>query len=222
MSSTRLIISVLVFASCGLCGCAPSRRPSQAQVDDFLKRRAFVISAVNDIKDPMPGTWYSGISQSYAAGSEDRIRRELGSEPPGTLIRGIRQEIERYGLCILPPGLGLDFDVDLSDELVKDETHAAIAKRLNHYYARKLEQAGWYVSGSRSGGTSPGALTCTYVWTDMGKGSHTYSGNAMSLESTFRDPDDYRRGFFQVLIAVRIDTDVKRAHVTINYWGRIG
>ncbi|MGQ9649028.1 MAG: hypothetical protein ACUVXJ_02875 [Phycisphaerae bacterium] len=222
MSPTRLVIGILALASCGLYGCAPSRRPSPAQVDDFLNRRALVISAVNDIKDPMPGTSYSGISESYAADSEERIRRELGSDPPGTLIRGIRQEIERYGLCILPPGLGLEFDVDLSDELVKDETHGAIAKRLNHYYARKLEQAGWYVSGSRSGGMSPGTLTCVYLWTDMGKGSHTYNGNMMSLQSTFRDPDDYRSGFFHVLIAVRIDTDVNRAHVSINYWGRIG
>ncbi len=222
MSPTRLVISILVLASCGLCGCAPSRRPSPAQVDDFLNRRALVISAVNDIKEPMSGTSYSGISESHASGSEDRIRRELGSDSPGTLIRGIRQEIERHGLCILPPGLGIEFDVDLSDQLVKDETHGAIAKRLNHHYARKLEQAGWYISGSRSGGTSPGALTCTYLWTDMGKGSHVYTGNAMTLESSMRDPDDYRRGFFHVLISVRIDTDVNRAHVSINYWGRIG
>lgn len=224
MSPARLIISILVLASCGFCGCAPSRRPSPVQVDDFLNRRAFVISAVNDIKDPMPGTSYSGISESYAAGSEDRIRRELGSDSPGTLIRGIRQEIDKRGSYVLEPGLGLEFDVDLSEQLAEKTDREAIARQLNHYYARKLEKAGWYVGAFRRGGVSVGAVTATYIWTDRGKGSHTYSKDysSMSLQSTIRDPDDYRRGFFNVLIAVRVDTDVKRAHVSINYWGRIG
>lgn len=220
MSSTRLIVSISMLASCGLCGCAPSRRPSPAQVDDFINRRALVISAVNDIKEPMPGTTYSRHSESYASGSEDRIKREL--EVSGFPIRGLRQEIERRGLCVLLPGMGLEFDVELSDQLTKDATYGAIAKQLNHYYARKLEKAGWYVASAGTGATSPDVLFCRYLWTDMGKGSHTYSGNAMTLESSMRDPDDYRRGFFHVLIAVRIDTDVKRAHVSINYWGRIG
>lgn len=220
MNPTRLTIFVILLASCALCGCAPSRRPSPAQVDDFINRRAFVISAVNDIKDPMPGTSYSGISERYAAISADRIQREL--EASGVSIRGIREEIERHGLCVLPPGLGLEFDVDLSEQLVKDTDLGLVAQRLNHYYGRKLEQAGWYVCQVCKGDTSRVALNCTYMWTDMGKGFHTYSQNSMTVSSSMRDPEDYRRGFFHVLIAVRIDTDVKRAHVTINHWGRIG
>ncbi len=222
MNSTRLTVFVLMFASCGLCGCVASRRPSPAQVDGFLNRNAFVISAVNDIKEPMPGTSYSGISESYASGSADRIKRELDSS--AFLAKGIRQEVEQRGSCVLQPGLGLEFDVDLSEQLTEKTDRGAIARQLNHYYARKLEKAGWYVGGCRTGGTSPGAVTCTYMWTDIGKGSHTYSKDysSMSLQSTMRDPDDYRRGFFHVLIAVRVDTDVKRAHVSINHWGRIG
>ncbi len=222
MNSTRLTIVALLFASCGLCGCAPSRRPSAAQVDDFLNRKAFVISAVNDIKEPMPGTSYSGISESYASDSAKRINREL--DDSAFLMKGIRQEIDQRGSYVVEPGLGLEFDVDLSEQLAEKTDRGAVARQLNHYYARKLEKAGWYVGGCRTGGTSPGAVTCTYVWTDIGKGSHTYSKDysSMSLQSSMRDPDDYRRGFFRVLIAVRVDTDAKRAHVSINYWGRIG
>lgn len=222
MSPTRLIISILVLASCGLCGCTPSRRPSPAQVDDFLNRKTFVISAINDIKEPMAGTSYSGISEDYASGSADRIKREL--EDSAFLVEGIRQEIDKRGSYVLEPGLGLEFDVDLSEQLAEKTDREAIARQLNHYYARKFEKAGWYVGAFRRGGVSVGAVTATYIWTDRGKGSHTYSKDysSMSLQSTIRDPDDYRRGFFNVLIAVRVDTDVKRAHVSINYWGRIG
>lgn len=220
MSPTRLIISILVLASCGLCGCTPSRRPGPAQVDDFLNRKTFVISAINDIKEPMAGTSYSGISERYAATSADRIQREL--EAPDVPNKGVREEIERHGLYILPPGLGLEFDVDLSDQLVKDTDLGLVAQQLNHYYARRLEQAGWHVCRVCKGDTSRVALNCTYMWTDMGKGFHAYSQNSMTVSSSFRDPEDYRRGYFHVLISVRIDTDVKRAHVTINYWGRIG
>ncbi|HPD29704.1 MAG TPA: hypothetical protein PLL20_06895 [Phycisphaerae bacterium] len=222
MSSTRLTIVVLLLASCGLYGCAPSRRPSPAQVDDFINRRAFVISAINDIKDPMPGTSYSGISENYASDSEKRIKREL--EDSAFLMEGIRQEIDQRGSYVVEPGLGIEFDVDLSEQLTEKTDREAIARQLNHYYVRKLEKAGWYVGACRKGGVSPGAVTVTYIWTDRGKGSHTYSKDysSMSLQSTFRDPEDYRRGFFHVLIAVRVDTDVNRAHVAINYWGRIG
>jgi len=221
MSPTRLIISILVLASCGLCGCAPSRRPSPAQVDDFLNRKAFVISAVKDIKEPMPGTSYSGISEIHASGSADRIKRQL--ENSGFEAMQIREEIEQRGLFVLPPEDCFEFDVNLSEQLTERTDRLAIARQLNHYYARKLEKAGWYPRVSRIGGTSSGAVGITYVWTDMGKGSYSYNNDySISVQSSTRDPDDYRRGFFNVLIAVRVDTDVERAHVLISYWGRIG
>jgi hypothetical protein len=225
MTSIRLTAYVLLLITCGVGGCASREyRPSPEQVEAFLKRRAFVVSTIRDsIKEPMPGTSYPEHSPMSAGRIADRIEVELGYPDRAGVIR---QDIQQFGHCFLEPGLGLEFDVELSDQLTKDTDGGVLARQLHYYYARTLKQAGWYIAGSGSVPLSPNTVTYTSLWTDRGEGSNTsiqkpgYS--SLSIESTIHEPYDTRRGYFRVLIGVRVDTDVKRAHVTINYWGAIG
>jgi hypothetical protein len=224
MTSVRLTVSGMLLIICGVGGCASwEYRPSPEQVESFIKRRAFVVSAIQDgIKEPMPGTSYPERHMS-ANDIAKRLEKELRA---GSSDEYIHREVKQFGHWHLEPGLGLEFDVDLSEQFTKDKEGGVLARELHNYYARKLKEAGWYMDGSGSQFLGPNTVTYTSRWTDRGEGSNTsvqkpgYS--SLSFQSTIHEPHDTRRGYFRVLIAVRVDTDVRRAHVTINYWGSIG
>lgn len=213
MSAKTRTMLVLVVASGfihGLCGCQPARQPwqyvpSEQQVTDWIARRQFVIEVVHDVAEPMPGTIFHGHPQKLPT-LDDRG------------VQAIREDIQMMGGRAEIDYSGVAFDVTVSDELVAE---GIAASRLHDHYARRLADAGWHITSAGSSGIVPGRKWYAGIWTDL-PGSHHRAGNSLSMETAMYGPATARRGFFVVRIAVILDEVSNKAHVMIDYSGKIG
>jgi hypothetical protein len=217
----RRSLGRIVFPAASLImlgGCTQSRHnaPDRSELDAFIQRRAFAVAAVTQVPPPMEGTSYAGdhelvMTLAGVYGSDDYVRRLVGSE-------------KSYSASHWP---GTEFDVVLSEELVKSTNIATIATRLRWHYAAKLIEAGWHPIGGGEHGHPAGTPEASRywehkVWTDLGRGVTPNPGRPLTDFSYSYTPDDVRRGFFRIYIGVTVDTESRRAHVLLLLHESIG
>jgi hypothetical protein len=212
----KTVLVVIALLTCW--GCSTS--PEKVRIaDSWIQRRTMLIETIHGIEKPMTGTSYDAGSVKLVAESAERIekhRNPAENEKMRELIEGDG----RFAHSGDVPGI--QFDLEVSDALLDELGAYEVGRRINHHYARRLEAAGWYITGFRSTDDDGGAIS-DFVWTDFGDGRHVYSADFRTITWHVNANADAetQKGYFELTITVRVNPDSRTAHVSMSGSGVI-
>ena len=207
--SAGLVLGAIIT----LGGCSQhALTPSASEVEAFIQRRPFALAQVNKLRPAMEGTTYSDtlgrptskpVVHDFSS-SDDHVRRNMKYDG------------------VWYAHYWTEFELILSEDLVKSQRIGKIAERISRYYASDLVQAGWHPAAGGTGTFGETRYWENQFWTDLGQGVKLPPDKGVSDYQCSYTHDDLRRGYFKVRIGVNVDNDCRRAHISLVLFEHLG